>query len=105
MKKKLDEQGSIILNSPLTSLKMIIEITTKSNVDSLHDENERNRRDLGLAFHNEEVDLVKNNQDNDFNGNKLTNLDSVTVSRAPSSDNDLSRKRNIENELGKNTIL
>ena len=77
-KLKLDEQDSKILNSTLTSPKTIIEIPTKTNIDSLHDGNERNRRDLGLSFYDEEVDLVKNNQDNDFNDNKITNVKSIT---------------------------
>ena len=50
-------------------------------VDQFHNDNERNRRDLGLSFYNEEVDLVKNNQDNDLNDNKLTNLDSIKILR------------------------
>ena len=45
-KLNLDEQGSIFLNSTLTSPKTIIEIRTKIYIDSLHDENERARRDL-----------------------------------------------------------
>ena len=44
---KLD---SIFLNSSLTSPKTIIELPTKSYVDSLHGENERSRRDLGFVF-------------------------------------------------------
>ena len=44
-----DEQASIILNSTLTSPKTIIELPTKSYVDSLH-ENSRNRRDLSSVF-------------------------------------------------------
>ena len=91
-KLKLDEQGSMILNSTLTSPKTVIEITTKAYIDSLYDENERSRSDLGLSFYDEEVNLVKNNQDNDFNDNKLTNSDSVNVRRIPSSDNELSKK-------------
>ena len=81
------------------------EVITKSYVDQFHQENERSRRDVGLLFYNEEVDLVKNNQDNDFNDNKLTNIDSVTVNREPISDNELSNKKYIDDELDKNTIL
>ena len=44
-KMKLDEQDSIILTSPVTSPKLIVEIRTKSYVGSLHEIN-RNRRDL-----------------------------------------------------------
>ena len=63
------------------------EIITKAYVDQFHQENERSRRDLGIDFYDESSDLVKNNQDNDLNDNKLTNIDSITVNRNPSSDN------------------
>ena len=49
--------------------------------------------------------MVKNNQDNDFNDNKLTNIDSITVNRNPTSDNELANKIYIDDELDKNTIL
>ena len=49
--------------------------------------------------------MVKNNQGNDFNDNKLTNIDSITVNRNPSSDKELSTKKYIDDELDKNTIL
>ena len=58
----------MIPNFILTSPKTIIELPTKSYVDSLHESN-RNRRDLSSVF---------NDQDNEFDNNKLTNLDSVT---------------------------
>ena len=104
-KLDLDNQDSIILNSALTSPKKIIETPTKAYIDSLHEENERSRRDLGKDFHEESNYLVKNNQDNDFNDNKLLNLDSVTVNRNPTLDNELSNKKYIDNELHKNTIV
>ena len=102
-KLDLDNQDSIILNSALTSPKTIREIPTKSYIDSLHEENERSRRDLGIDFYDESNDLVKNNQDNDFNDNKLLNLDSVVVNRNPTLDNELSNKKYIDNELDKST--
>ena len=74
-------------------------------MDQFHNDNERNRRDVGLSFYNEEVDLVENNQDKDFNDNKLTNLDSLTVNRNPSSDNELTREKYVDVELEKNTIV
>ena len=55
------------------------EVITKAYVDQFHQEKERSRRDLGLDFYDESNNLVKNNQDNDFNDNKLTNIDSITV--------------------------
>ena len=66
---------------------------------------EETEKTLGLAFYDEEVDLAKNNQNNDFNDNKITNLDNVTVKRDPSSDNEVARKEYIDKELNKNTIL
>ena len=61
-KLKLDEQNSILLNSSLTSPRTIIELPTKSYVDSLHGENERSRRDLGFDFYDESSTLVRFNQ-------------------------------------------
>ena len=81
------------------------EVITNSYVHQFHQENERSRRDLGIDFYDESNDLVKNNQDNDFNDKKLTNINSITVNRNPSSDNQLSNKKNIDDELNKNTIL
>ena len=81
------------------------EVITKAYEDQFHYDNERNRRDVGLSFYNEEVDLVKNNQDNDLNDNKLTNINSITFNRNPTSDNDVSNKKYIDDELDKNTIL
>ena len=64
---------SLFLNSRITSPRTVIELPTKSYVDSLH-ESSRNRRDLSSVF---------NDQDNEFYNNKLTNLDSITVNRDP----------------------
>ena len=61
-KLKLDEQNSILLISSLTSPRTIIELPTKSYVDSLHGENERSRRDLRLDFYDESSTLVRFNQ-------------------------------------------
>ena len=101
----LDNQDSIILNSTLTSPKTTIEIPTKAYIDSLHEENERSRRDLGIDFYDESSDLVKNNQDNDLNDKKLTNLDSIAVNKNPSPDNELANKKYIDDELDENIIL
>ena len=94
-KLKLDEQNSIILNSTLTSPKTIIELPIKSYADSLHEIN-RNRRDLSSVF---------NDQDNEFDNNKLTNLDSITVNRNPSSNNDLANKKYVDDSMGGGNIL
>ena len=78
-KIKLDEQDSIILNSTLISPNTIIELPTKAFIDSLHDRNERSRRDLGLDFGNKSNNWVKNNEINNFNDNKLTNIDFLKI--------------------------
>ena len=89
---KLD---SIFLNSSLASTGTIIDIPTKSYVDSLH-ESSRNRRDLSLVF---------NDQDNEFDNIKLINLDSITVNRIPSSANELSSKKYVDDSIGEGTIV
>ena len=81
------------------------EVITKAYVDQFHQENERSRRDLGLSFYNEVVDLVRNKQDNDFNDKKLTNLDSITVKRNPSLDNELVNKKHVDDSVGEGIIL
>ena len=48
--------NSITLNKPAENDD---EVITKAYVDQFHQENERSRRNLGLSFYNEEVDLVK----------------------------------------------
>ena len=81
------------------------EVITKAYVDQFHTDNERNRRDIGLSFYNEEVDLVKNNQDNNFNDKKLTNINSITINNNPTENNHVSKKKYIDDELDKNTIV
>ena len=58
-----------------------------------------------MGFYDESNDLVENNQDNDLKDNKLTKLDSITVNRNPTSDNEVSNKKYIDDELDKNTIV
>ena len=94
-KLKLVDQDSIIVDSTLISPKTKKEIPTKSYVDSLH-ESSRNRRDLSSVY---------NDQGKEFDNNKLTSLDSVTVNGNPRSDKELSIKIYIADELDKNTIL
>ena len=94
-KLKLDEQDSIVLNSSSTLPKTIIEIPTKKYVDSLH-ESSRYRRDLSPVF---------NDQDNEFDNNKQTKLDSITVNRDSSSDNELANKKFIDDSKGESTLL
>ena len=94
-KLSLDKQDSIFLNSTLTSPQTIIDIPTNKYVDSLQ-ESSRNRRELLSIF---------NDQDNEFDNNKLTNLDSVIVNRDPSSDNELANKKYVDDSIGKGTLL
>ena len=63
-------------NYNLTNIKSItlntqpvdnIQVITKAFVDRFHQKNERSRRRVGLNFYDESNDLVKNNQDNNFN--------------------------------------
>ena len=78
--------NSITLNTQAVNNNQVI---TKTYVDQFHQENERSRRDLGIDFYDKSSDIVKNNQDNGFNDNKLTNLDSITINRNPTSDNEI----------------
>ena len=75
------------------------QVITKSYVDHFRQENEQSRRDLRIDFYNESSDLVKNNQDNNFNLYKLTKLNSVTVNGEPNSDYELANKKYIDGEL------
>ena len=106
-KLELDKQDSIILNSTLTDPMTIIEIPTKAYFDSLHGENERSRRDLGIDFYNESNDLVKNNQNNNMNNKKLTNLDAVKINREPNLDYEVANKKYVDDSIGggKNNVL
>ena len=81
------------------------EVITKAYVDQFHQENERSRRELGIDFCNESNDLVRNNQDNDLNDKKITNLDSITVNRNPSLDNELANKNYIDDSIAEGTLL
>ena len=94
--------NSITLNNQAVNDNQVI---TKAYVDQFHQENERSRQDVGLDFYDESNDLVKNNQDNDFNDKKLTNIDSVVVNREPTNDNELANKKYIDDELDKNTTV
>ena len=81
------------------------EVITKAYLNQFHEDNERNRRDLGLSFYDEQVDLVKDNQDNDFNDNKLGNIDSVTINRNPNLDDEVSNKKNVVDSIEDGPIL
>ena len=86
----LGNKNSITLNTQAVNDNQVI---TKACVDQFYQENERSRRDLGIDFSDESSDLVKNNQDNNVNVKKITNLHSVTVNRNSTSDNEVSNKK------------
>ena len=94
--------NSITLNTQAVEYNQVI---TKAYVDHFHQDNERSRLDLRTDFYDDSSDLVKNNQDANFNKNKWTNLDSITVDRVPISDNELANKKYIDDELDKNAVL
>ena len=94
--------NSITLNTQAVNDNQVI---TKAYVDQFHQENERSRRDLGIDFYSESNDLFRNNQDNDLNDKKITNLDSITVNRNPSLDNELANKKYIDDSIAENTLL
>ena len=48
--------------------------------------------------------MVKNNQDNDLNDTKLTNIYSITINNNPIDDNHVSNEKYIDSELDTNTI-
>ena len=92
---KLDEQDAIFINSTLTSSETIIELPTKSYVDSLL-ESSKSRRNLSSVF---------KDQDNEFDNNNLNNLDSVTVNRNPTSDNEVSNEKYVDDSIAEGTTL
>ena len=99
---KLTNINSITLNTQAINDK---EVITKAYVDQFHQEKEISRRDLGIDFYDESSDLVKNNQDNDLNDKKLTNINSITINNDPSDDYHVSNKKYVDNELNKHTIV
>ena len=94
--------NSITLNGQAENDNQVI---TKAYVDQFHQENERSRRDFGLNFYNESNILVKNNQDNNLNDTKLTNINSITINNNPNDDDHVSNKKNVDDQLDKNTIV
>ena len=94
--------NSITLNTQAVNDNQVI---TKAYVDQFHQENERSRRELGIDFYDESSILVKNSLDNNMNDKKITNFDSKQVNRNPISDNEVTNKKYVDNELGKNTIV
>ena len=46
-----------------------------------------------------------NDQDNEFDNKKVTNLDSVVVNRNPISDNELANKKYVDDSIGEGNVL
>ena len=101
-KYNLTNINSITLNTQAVNDNQVI---TKAYVDQFHQENERSRKDIGLSFYNEEVDLVKVYQDNDFNDKTFTNLVSITVNGNPCLDIELANKKYVDDSVGEGNIL
>ena len=87
---------SITLNNQAINDDQVI---TKAYVDQFHQENEQSRRSLGNFF-GESSDLVKNNHDNNFNDEELTNLDSNIVNRNPSLDIEVRSRKYVDDFIG-----
>ena len=96
-----NDQDNDFNNTNLTNISCITlntqavndnQVITKAYVDQFHQENERLRRDLAIDLYDESSDIIKNNQNNDLNVNTLTHLDSITIQRNPTSDNELAKK-------------
>ena len=98
----LSNKKSINLNTQAVNVDHVI---TNAYVDQFHQENEQSRRNVGLHFYNESTDLVKHNEANDLNDNKLTKLDSITVKRIPSSDKELANKNYVDDSIGEGNVL
>ena len=60
---------------------------------------------MGIDFYNESTDLVKNNQDNYLNDKKLRNIDSITINKEPTSDNEVTNKKHVSDTTEEGTIL
>ena len=66
-----------------------------SYIDNLIEIN-RDRRDLSSVF---------NDQDNEFDNNKLPNLDSITINGDPDLDNELSSKKYVDDSIAEGTLV
>ena len=81
------------------------EVITKAYVDQLHYDNERNRRDLGLSFYNEEAELIKNNQDIALDDKKLLTVNIITNNQNRTSDKEVANKKYFDDSIGEYTIV
>ena len=67
----------------------------KSNVDNFYGSS-RKRRNLSSVCYD---------QDNEFEKNKITKLDSVTFNRNPNSDKEISKKKDVDESIRECTTV
>ena len=94
---ELKLQDSNFFNSSLKEPKTINDIPSKAYVDS-SSKNNGNRRDFSAAMKDQDIEFVKNLE-------LITNLESMRVKRNPTTDNEVSNKKGIDDELGASTIV
>ena len=102
-----NNQDNVFNNYKLTNISSVSvnheaqednDLVTLGYVKSLHEDNERSRRDLGLQFYDENNHLVKNNITNDFNDNKILNVKSIEINNEPINDTDVVNKLYVDNK-------
>ena len=98
--KNLTNINSFTLNTQAVNDNQVI---ANAYVDQINQENEPSRKDLAIDFFDEWNDSAKSNQNNDFNDNKLTNINSITIKNNPTDDNHVSNTKYVDEELNKNT--
>ena len=80
------------------------QVQTKAYVDQFHQENEQSRRNLGIDFNDDWNDLVKNNQDNDLNDDKLIIVNSSTINQDAILDYQVSAKKYLDDSIGEGYV-
>ena len=80
-------------------------VRTKAFVDHFHNENGQSSRDIGLQFYDESNDLVKINQDTNFNEFEFLNIDNLSNKSGHNLDKDLTTKQYVVDSIGKIIVL
>ena len=93
--------NSIALNTQAVNDNQVL---TKTCADQFHQEKERSKRDLGIVFYDESSDLLKNDQVIDFNDKKLTIINSITLNRCPTLDEEVSNKKKFDDTIDEGSI-
>ena len=60
---------------------------------------------LDVDFYDETNDLVKNNQNNDFNNNEITNVKSIEINDTPTFDNHVVNKKYFDDNFLTSSIV